>query len=53
MLAFHSDIVEQRPFDIQNIIKSSIEAKVDYDKNKDQDISIMSQKSGLDKSEII
>jgi NitT/TauT family transport system substrate-binding protein len=53
VLAFHSDIVEQRPSDIQNIILSLIEAKVDYDKNKDQDISIMSQKSGLGKSEII
>ena len=53
VLAFHSDIVQQRPQDIQNIIKSMIEAKADYDKNKEQDISIMSSKSGLSKDKII
>ncbi len=39
VLAFHADIVQQRPQDIQNIVKSMIEAKADYDKNKEQDIS--------------
>jgi NitT/TauT family transport system substrate-binding protein len=53
VLAFHSDIVQQRPQDIQNIVKSMIEAKADYDKNKEQDISIMSLKSGLSKDQII
>ena len=53
VLSFHSDIVEQRPLDIQNIIKSLIEAKEDYDKNKEQDIEIMSLKSGLSKELII
>jgi NitT/TauT family transport system substrate-binding protein len=53
VMAFHSSIVEQRPQDIQNIIKSMDEAKADYDKNKDQDIAIMSLKSGLSKAEII
>jgi len=52
VLAFHSDIVEQRPQDIQNIIKSLIEAKEDYDKNMEQDIEIMSLKSGLSKEKI-
>jgi NitT/TauT family transport system substrate-binding protein len=53
VLAFHSDIVQQRPQDIQNIVKSMIEAKADYDKNKEQDISIMASKSGLSKDQII
>jgi NitT/TauT family transport system substrate-binding protein len=53
VLAFHSDIVQQRPQDIQNIIKSMIEAKADYDKNKEQDVSIMASKSGLSKDQII
>ena len=53
VMAFHSSIVEQRPQDIQNIIRSMDEAKADYDKNKDQDIAIMSLKSGLSKAEII
>jgi NitT/TauT family transport system substrate-binding protein len=52
VLSFHSDIVQQRPQDIQNIVKSMIEAKADYDKNKEQDISIMSLKSGLSKERI-
>jgi NitT/TauT family transport system substrate-binding protein len=53
VLAFHSDIVQQRPQDIQNIVKSMIEAKADYDKNKEQDVSIMASKSGLSKDQII
>jgi len=53
VLSFHSDIVEQRPQDIQNVIKSLIEAMEDYDKNKEQDIEIMSLKSGLSKELII
>ncbi len=53
VIAFHSDIVLQRPQDIQNIVKSMIEAKADYDKNKEQDISIMSLKSGLSKDKIM
>jgi NitT/TauT family transport system substrate-binding protein len=53
VLAFHSDIVKQRPLDVQNIIKSMGEAKADFDKNKEQDVAIMSQKSGLSKEKII
>jgi NitT/TauT family transport system substrate-binding protein len=52
VMAFHSDIVQQRPQDIQNIVKSIIEAKADFDKNKEQDISIMSLKSGFSKEQI-
>ncbi len=51
-MAFHSDIVQQRPQDIQNIVKSMVEAKADYDKNKEQDISIMAAKSGLSREQI-
>jgi ABC-type nitrate/sulfonate/bicarbonate transport system substrate-binding protein len=53
VLAFHSDIVQQRPQDIYNIIKSMAEAKTDYENNKMQDIVIMSQKSGISKDKII
>ncbi len=53
VLVFHSDIVDQRPIDIQNIIKSLIEAKEDYDKNQEQDIEIMSVNTGINKTEII
>jgi NitT/TauT family transport system substrate-binding protein len=53
VLAFHADIVEQRPDDVYNIIKSLIEAKEDYDKNPEQDIEIMSSKSGLSRDLII
>jgi len=52
-LVFHSDLVQQRPQDIQNIIKSMDEAKKDYDKNKEQDIEIMSQKTGFSKDNIM
>jgi NitT/TauT family transport system substrate-binding protein len=53
VVAFHSDIIQQRPQDIQNIVKSMIEAKADYDKNKEQDVSIMALKSGLNKDQIV
>ncbi|MGN6349687.1 MAG: ABC transporter substrate-binding protein [Candidatus Nitrosocosmicus sp.] len=52
VIAFHSDIVQQRPQDIQNIVKSLAEAKADYDKNKEQDISIMAARSGLNREQI-
>ena len=53
VLAFHSDIVQQRPQDIQNILKSLIEAKADFDNNTLEDIAIMSLKSGLSKEQIL
>jgi NitT/TauT family transport system substrate-binding protein len=52
VLAFHSDTIEERPQDIQNIIKSINEAKNDYDKDKEKSIEIMSSKSGLTPTEI-
>jgi NitT/TauT family transport system substrate-binding protein len=52
VIAFHSDIVHQRPQDIQNIVKSMAEAKADYNKNKEQDISIMAARSGLNREQI-
>jgi NitT/TauT family transport system substrate-binding protein len=52
VLAFHSDILQQRPQDIQNIIKSLIEAKADCVNNKEQDLAIMSLKSGFSKEQI-
>ncbi len=52
-MAFHSDIVNQRPQDVQNIIKSLVEANNDYKNNRDQDILIMSQRLGLSKDKII
>ncbi|CAN5887465.1 ABC transporter substrate-binding protein [soil metagenome] len=53
VLVFHSDIVEQRPIDIQNIIKSLIETMEDYDKNSEQGVEIMSSRSGLSKDKIV
>jgi NitT/TauT family transport system substrate-binding protein len=53
VLAFHSDIVQQRPQDIQNLLKSLIEAKADFDNNTFEDIAIMSLKSGLSKEQIL
>jgi NitT/TauT family transport system substrate-binding protein len=51
VLAFHSDIVQQRPQDIHNIIKSMIKAKADYEEKKELDISIISLKSRLTKDQ--
>jgi NitT/TauT family transport system substrate-binding protein len=49
VLAFRSNIVEQRPDEVLNIIRSLVEAKKDFDKNGPKDIDIMSLKSGLSK----
>ncbi len=53
VMAFHSDIIQQRAQDIQNILKSLIEAKADFDNNTFEDISIISLKSGLSKEQIL
>ena len=53
VIVFNSDIVRQKPQDIQNFIKSLIEAKEDYDKNPDEDIELMSLKTGIKKTEIM
>lgn len=53
VLAFHSDIVEERPTDIENILKSFNEAMDFYETNPAEAIQIMSQKSGLSKEDIV
>jgi len=52
VLAFRSDIVEQRPQEIQGIIKSIIEAQTYYENNKEESLKIMSNKSGIGEQEI-
>jgi NitT/TauT family transport system substrate-binding protein len=45
--------VQQRPQDIQNLLKSLFEAKADFDNNTFEDIAIMSSKSDLSKEQIL
>lgn len=52
VLAFRSDIIQQRPQEIQGIIKSIIEAQTYYDNNKEESLKIMSNKSGVGEQEI-
>ena len=52
VLAFHSDIVEERPGDIEKIIKSFNEAMDFYKMNPAEALQIMSLKSGLSEEEI-
>ena len=52
VLAFHSDVVEERPADIEKILKS-LEEALDFNKsNAAEAIQIMSLKSGLSKEEV-
>jgi len=53
VLAFRSDVVEQRPNDIQAIVKSLIEAEDYYKSNKVNALKIMSSKSGISESDIV
>jgi NitT/TauT family transport system substrate-binding protein len=53
VLAFHSDVVEQRPVDIENILKSFNEALDFYKRNSVEAIQIMSLKSGLSNEEVV
>jgi NitT/TauT family transport system substrate-binding protein len=53
VLVFHSNIVEQRPKDIQAVIKSIVEAQNYYVNNKTDAVKIMSIKSGIDEHEIM
>jgi NitT/TauT family transport system substrate-binding protein len=53
VLAFRSNIIEQRPNDIQAVIKSIIEAQSYYMNNKKEALKIMSIKSGIGEQEII
>ena len=47
VLAFRSDIIEQRPQEIQGIIKSIIEAQTYYENNKEESLKIMANRSGI------
>ena len=53
VLAFRSDVVEQRPQDIQAIVKSLVEAEDYYTSNKTDALKIMSLKSGISESDIV
>jgi hypothetical protein len=52
VLAFRLDILQQRPREIQAIIKSIIEAQTYYENNKEKSLKIMSNKSGVGEQEI-
>jgi NitT/TauT family transport system substrate-binding protein len=53
VLAFHRNILEERPTDIENIIKSFSEALDFYSKNTNEAVDIISAKSGLSREQII
>ena len=53
VLAFHRNVLEERPADIENIIKSFSEALDFYNKNTNEAVDIISAKSGLSKEQII
>ena len=53
ILAFHAGIVDQRPLDIKNVLKSLIESLDYYNDNKEQALQLMSSASSLSKDEII
>jgi NitT/TauT family transport system substrate-binding protein len=53
VLAFHRNILEERPADIENIVKSFSEALDFYNKNTNEAVDIISVKSGLSKEQII
>jgi NitT/TauT family transport system substrate-binding protein len=52
VLVFRSDIIQQRPQEIQGIIKSIIEAQTYYENNKEESLKIMSNRSGIGEQEI-
>ncbi len=52
VLAFNAKIIEERPDDIQHIVKSLLEAKDFIDSNKDEAIDIMAKAEGLDRAEV-
>ncbi|MRN40878.1 MAG: hypothetical protein FIO02_07540 [Nitrosopumilales archaeon] len=53
VLAFRSNIVDQRPQDVQAVISSFIEAEQYYDSHREDALNIMSSKSGVSKQDII
>ncbi|HHT9138870.1 MAG TPA: ABC transporter substrate-binding protein, partial [Candidatus Wunengus sp. YC60] len=52
VLAFNAKIIEERPDDVQRIVKSLLEAKDFINSNKDEAIDIMAKAEGLDRAEI-
>jgi NitT/TauT family transport system substrate-binding protein len=53
VLAFHTELLDQKPEEIKNIVKSLNDAKQDFEINKEKDIQIMAAESGLTKNEVI
>ncbi len=52
VLAFNTKIIEERPDDVQHIVKSLLEAKDFINSNKDEAIDIMAKAEGLDRAEV-
>lgn len=52
VLAFNAKVIEERPEDIQRIVKSLLEAKDFMNSNKDEAIDIMAKAEGLDRAEV-
>ncbi|MBI2470583.1 MAG: ABC transporter substrate-binding protein [Planctomycetes bacterium] len=52
VLAFNAKIIEERPDDIQRIVKSLLEARDFINSNRDEAIDIMAKAEGLDRAEI-
>jgi NitT/TauT family transport system substrate-binding protein len=52
VLVFRSNVIQERPQEIQAIIKSIIEAQNYYKNNKEESLKIMSNKSGVGIEEI-
>ncbi len=53
VLAFRSNIVDQRPQDVQAVLSSFIEAEQYYDSHREDALNIMSSKSGVSTQDII
>ena len=52
VISFRSNIIDERPQDVQAVIKSMIEAQRYYLDNKEEALKIMSMKSGIGQQEI-
>ncbi|MGG6460294.1 MAG: DUF72 domain-containing protein [Candidatus Eiseniibacteriota bacterium] len=48
VIVFRTNVIRERPHDVQAIIKSIIEAQKYYDDNKEESLRIMSNKSGIE-----
>ena len=52
VLAFNAKVIEERPDDVQRIVKSLLEAKDFINSNKDEAIDIMAKAEGVDGAEV-